>query len=276
MSLFQRVMSRFRAGLDPLEEFILSAVIRALDRDDAQTLKLQLGQVNLIQRHASGKEVNMYRMERGRPAWPLDVLFANRAEEARLATVAFRAKGKGQRYVAHLWLVRGAVFSLEFEARPKTVGVEDLLVEDVEVEPAIGSAAYAPGPQPCGVLPGAWGRLCADFGPCECTPPQESALVIATCERLRIALPGDYRELIASTDGLVCEQFSVVGVGQLSLTVGPRTNDVVLAHIPTRGVIAVAQDGDGVLSLFPFEEDGPRHLGLELSSAIRATLDSMS
>lgn len=89
---------------------VLRATAEALPERARRILETQVAEVNLVQRHAGGREVNLYR--RRLWFWPasFSVCFPNKSEELPLARVEL-ASGGGS-VTATVWAVRGDVFTL--------------------------------------------------------------------------------------------------------------------------------------------------------------------
>ena len=100
--------------LNPLESQVLSAVSAELSLPGRNVFNKQIDIVNLVQRHADGKEVSLYVMRRGKPVYEEQFLFPMR-REVQLADVEML----GGR--AEIWLVEGWVFSIHFDKPPKRI-----------------------------------------------------------------------------------------------------------------------------------------------------------
>jgi hypothetical protein len=82
-------------------------------------LRRQFEVVNKVQRIASGKEVNLYCMRAGRPAFDDRIRFVG-IEEALLATVYFQDDLRGkERLKLELWIANGRLFSLIYGKPPR-------------------------------------------------------------------------------------------------------------------------------------------------------------
>jgi hypothetical protein len=121
-----------RSRLTAAEKQLLAAVSAELTPTAGRLFNEQLDQVNLVQRQADGKEVNLYVMRRGKPFIEDRFLFPLRSE-AQLAIVEMDA-GDGQKaFRAEVWLVNGHVFSIGFNKPPQKFLEQGANVTKVEI-----------------------------------------------------------------------------------------------------------------------------------------------
>lgn len=110
-----------RGDLYPFETLILESVISRIDGDAGPRLKQQLEQINHVQRHNDGREVNLYRLINGKVAFDAKLLFANAPDEECIARVAINCNAvdrKQDELIAEVWMAGGRIFSLEFNMPP--------------------------------------------------------------------------------------------------------------------------------------------------------------
>jgi hypothetical protein len=99
-----------------LELQILGAVTAELDSNAAERLRRRIAQVNLVQRHDGGREVNCYQIERGVPVFDESTRLAETEGESLFAEISFStAGGMPMTMTTQMWLVNGFFFSLEFD-----------------------------------------------------------------------------------------------------------------------------------------------------------------
>ncbi|MGB7159654.1 MAG: hypothetical protein WBD40_16425 [Tepidisphaeraceae bacterium] len=119
--------------LNRLEALLLDSLIGKLPREAADLLRLQISDINKIQRIVRGTEVDFFAMKRGRVAWEESHLFPCR-QERKLATATVFSHEVQLRLKAELWIVDGHIFSIQFGAEPEVwAGSEPLEVEDLQV-----------------------------------------------------------------------------------------------------------------------------------------------
>lgn len=100
--------------LSAVEKAVLDCVRGQLD---AGVMKLWDGQVqaiNKVQRLPEGVEVNFYRMKNGRPSFPEELSFPNKAKELLLAKVRIEVPDLKGKLNAKVWCVEGFLFSIEY------------------------------------------------------------------------------------------------------------------------------------------------------------------
>lgn len=95
----------------------MDAVLHALPEGPREQVLAQVQAMNRIQRFAEGKEVNLYCLRHGRPAFPEHLLFALR-DEVELARVTFMSWDGSQERSASVRMVNGRIFSIVFAQLP--------------------------------------------------------------------------------------------------------------------------------------------------------------
>ncbi len=83
-----------RNRLYPFEARVIEAIKSQLGSDAATRLQAQIDSVNKVQRLTDGKEVNLYRVAHGKPAFDDSLRFPQGEEEALLGTVHLAGCGK--------------------------------------------------------------------------------------------------------------------------------------------------------------------------------------
>jgi hypothetical protein len=121
-----------RSKLTSLEGQVLAAVSAQLSPAAREIFDKQLELVNLVQRHADGKDVNLYAMRRGKPFIESQFLFPLMAE-AQLAAAEITTGGEQKRFTADVWLANGCVFSIEFNRSPQKIIEHGLKVASVRI-----------------------------------------------------------------------------------------------------------------------------------------------
>lgn len=121
-----------RSRLTTAEKQVLTAVSAKLTPTAGRLFNEQLDQVNLIQRQADGKEVNLYAMRQGKPFIEDRFLFPLRSE-AQLATVEMDASNGQKAFRAEVWLANGHVFSIGFNKPPQKFLEQGVNVTKVEI-----------------------------------------------------------------------------------------------------------------------------------------------
>jgi hypothetical protein len=117
MSIFTWLFGT-KAKLNALESRIVETIVNGLPDAAAVILKQQIGLINKVQRLDGGKEVDLYHMVNGKPAFPADALFLTNQEELELAKLHLRDGHTGHQAEVKAWVVQGRLFSLHFNAPP--------------------------------------------------------------------------------------------------------------------------------------------------------------
>jgi hypothetical protein len=100
--------------LSAVEKVVLDCVRGQLDAAMANLWDGQVRAINKIQRLPEGVEVNFYRMKSGRPSFPEELSFPNKAKDLLLAKVRIEVSGLQSKLNAKVWCVDGFLFSIEY------------------------------------------------------------------------------------------------------------------------------------------------------------------
>ena len=139
------------------EEAVLEAVAGRLPPEAAGILRRQVAAVGRVVRYLDWTEVNLH--PRGGGALPDEALFPDRSDDRRLARVHLDLDG--ERFTAHLHLVRGAIFSIVIRPSPRPVQRRTPSVVDVELL----ADPMRPGPsEETGALPESYLRFVERHG----------------------------------------------------------------------------------------------------------------
>ncbi|QDQ28328.1 hypothetical protein FNU76_19325 [Chitinimonas arctica] len=264
-----------RADFCPFETRIIEEVKARLNERAASLLQRQMEAINKVQRLADGKEVNLYQMRFGKPAFDESLRFPNTGEEALLASVNLIAPGKQAKLKAEVWLANGRLFSLAFNKAPKQFFAGSDL-KTVQPEIADVKIWFDPlSPSPAGfvdesMLP-AWllndGRSLADTESLRAPLPQsEQAAYIA---RVDAQLPQDYLELIARTEGLTLASAVVYGLAKVREVIFPEANYYILADIEGVGALAVKSGNQSAeLYRLDYENSTTQKIGTSFQKAV--------
>jgi hypothetical protein len=129
--LFAKLFRKFT----PVEEAVLQSVNSSMPALLRGRFSQQLLLINKVQRHSDDKEVNMYMMKAGQVSSPpVSSLLSSSDDEFKLGEVHLTAADGGLKMRADLWVVRGRIFSIEFEKSPGLLkgkfGISSCLITD--------------------------------------------------------------------------------------------------------------------------------------------------
>lgn len=265
-----------RSRFYPFETSAIDAVIARIDHESGAQLRRQVEAINKVQRLVGGKEVNLYQMRRGKPAFDDRLRFAGvKDDEVLLARVGMVRPGEGRaRLKVDLWLVRGRLFSLLFNQRPRDffngapLHKVVALIDDVRVwfdpaEPPTfrtqGSVVALHGWLRDWHAKGLLGNLQIPFRP-EDGPPGLMPI--------DAVLPRDYLDLLSQTDGATVGDLVVHGVKAIREIATEDSNYYILAETAHRGLGVRAESDDGEIYVLDYEEDSILPAGRSLKTAI--------
>lgn len=270
------LLRAFRPAFTSLESRVLDEVSGSLEPAAREIFAGQLKEINLVQRPAE-REVNAYHVRDGRPRRDPALSFPNRAEELRMATVAFRLPGDSTPWAADIYTVRGHFFSIVFNSDPKAIRDrgDDILVTSVrlhqdpleEVPERAGHAGPADVPL-TGWLRD-WERL---YRLRDKRPPLERAERERLLGNVAASLPEDYLEVAAQCDGFVVGNCSVLGPSGVHQIVMPDADYYVLVEVEAEGVIAVKAGAGGELFYLDYDGTASANLGTSFRRAVETVL----
>ena len=260
--------------LSALERRLLNALADQLSPEAKPLLSKQIEAVNLVQRHTSDKEVNLYHIERGKPVFDPAFVFPIAVEEVRLGRVSFVAPGKPKAFRVDFWIVHGHLFSLEFNQSPRGVDADRIEIEDVEVlvDPMVPASVEARRPLEADALrgwPSEWPTKWQLTRLSEPLPQPDRERIL---EQLDAKLPADYLELVAQTEGLELDGCVVYGLSDVRSVVLPAANYYVLAEFADRGVLAVKEGKSEGTVLFVDYEGQEEGMGFSFRAAVERLL----
>jgi hypothetical protein len=123
---------------------VVDQVLEALPPPAPTLLRNQLRSTNRVQRLLGGREVNLYRMRRGRPTQDPALAVPNRSREAVLARVRAPGADGAPPWEAELFLVDGFLFSIVFDRVPPEAPPAAAASVTIEADPM---APGSDGPQ---------------------------------------------------------------------------------------------------------------------------------
>jgi hypothetical protein len=260
---------RANPPLRPLERQLVEALSDALDAEAQSLLSKQMAQVNLVQRHAEDKEVNLYRMERGKPSFEEAARFAGTVSEAEVARISFQVPNVAGTFRASFWTVNGFLFSIQFSRSPK--GIKNATAEIREVELLLDPMAAPPAGRAPAVREAlrGWLREWASewqvSGLAEPLPEAERQDLVT---RIGAELPPDYLEVVAQTEGLKVDGWTIHGLSGVRSVALPDANCHVLAEHEEKGVLCVREGEQQVRLYFYGNEGAQEELGASFRQAI--------
>ncbi len=133
----------FGSPLYRLERELILAPADRLSRPAAELLRALLELVNAVQRFSLQREVNLYRRERGKIAFPDIVRFPNRSPDLKLASLTFRAEAERVERAVTSFAVHGLLFTLLFDQSVRPVarrGLAEILTFQQYADPLSAAA----------------------------------------------------------------------------------------------------------------------------------------
>lgn len=245
---FNRWLTAFRK----YEKSILKSIESELENRAQKLFRAQLNQVNKVVRSNSDKEVNMYRMKRGKPSFDKEIQFALDLPEVKLAEVKIEYKNDDKRIslkklTAELWIVNGYIFSLTFNISPKFLKKEPFeITEIIILENPLKKIELITIKVEHSYVEKWLKDVLVDFEIKKLFAPFPEEIHKKRTKEFECKLPSDWIELMNYCNGFELEQCSVYGFYNMRQVV---TNDTELL-ILTEGY------GSKILSVDKTKNDG--------------------
>ena len=226
------------------EQAILDALIENSPESSRGILKSQLDRVSKIQRHAGGREVNLYCMKGGAAFLDESLRFPNSKPELLLAKAAIESPCLREALRAEVWMANGRIFSLMFNRSPNGIG-KDFKVNHFEIlsDPM---KQFVEGE--------------------ETIKDREKIL-----EKINASLPEEYITMIEIKHDHSINGWQLYDIPNIRKIAFPDKNYYLLAEKEGRGAIAVAESNlSGELFYLDYEDDGPEKIRVPLCDFIEA------
>jgi hypothetical protein len=220
-----------RSKLSLVEGQVLGAVAAELSPAAREIFNQQRDLVNLIQRHADGKEVNLYVMRRGKPFVEEQFLFPLRVTETELATVEMIEADEQKSLRAAVWLVEGRVFSIAFNKPPPRNGEKGVEIKRVKI-------------------------LCDPMVPESKGTASDAQRREKILETVQAKLPDEYLQLVGEGKGVSINEWTVYAVQDIRKIPQRDGNYCLLAEKQDLGALGVKEDeSSGQLYYLDYGED---------------------
>ena len=192
------------------ELLVLNAVQGALSSELQKVFQQHVSSVNLVQRHGKGREVNMYRKDRGRITFPQERI-SEPDSEAVVGTAILGSPNVGPMPVGKVWAVNGHIFQIMFNANLERLRSCDHVVS-VEIGPSFSSSAADVDSPAIELIPGL--KVSSSGHPLS---PERISSAISF---VPVSLPDDFVELASRTDGFSYSNWKVLGLEDVYETPG--------------------------------------------------------
>lgn len=216
MALFGLLKMLRGSQLTELERQVIAAVSSSLSSAATEIFEAQMSLVNFIQRHSSGKEVNLYPMRRGKPVYDERILFPLRTESL-LATVDLIIIGKEHSLRAEILLVEGWVFSLSFNLPPGKTLENNIHINNVRI----------------------W---CDPMSTTSTGSGSEVKRREESLAKCHSKFPEEYLRLVGDGEGITVRDWAVLGIHRVRKVVQPEGNYYLLAEKAGLGAVGIKED----------------------------------
>jgi len=284
MSFLSGAINRLRAAmgavapaLRPVERTILEAVANRLEPSARERLEGQIRETNFVQRQLKGREVSLYTLRDGQVKRNPDLRFPHQGDEVKLATVKLVLPST-EKLRAEVYLVRGHVFSIQFEKPPREAGKDsdEATVTDVVIhmDPMMrvlpSDTGVSKEPRSVG-LGGVWRDWAAR------NPGYQAFESLASSDRqqylsaVEARLPDDYRELLEQTEGVTLGELSILGASEIYRVALEDGDHWVIGQDDGRGYLVLRADNIGIVLYSSIES----HETFKIGGSLREALDTL-
>jgi len=257
----------------PIEVQVLKAISTHLPEPARQRMLRQVESVNKVQRFAEGKEVNLYHMVDGKPAFDESLVFANRAPEVRLATVKLRTTASSNAGRAESWLAHGRIFSITFDVPPKSKAGDSIAIESVRLwtdpmEAENGPEAQPATPSDIARLKAWLGELANSFEISDAMAPPAEASLMRQLASWDYTFSPDVRELLAMSGGFRVGQCAVHGLSSIRTIVLESGEFIILAEKASLEMLAMLRNHDDAFYRLTPDAVAPVIMSVDLRASL--------
>jgi len=246
VSLFDWLIPK-RAILRSYEAAILESVVAACDAPVSDLLAQHIACFTSVTRLSRDKEVLLYCKRKGKVDFPSELLFADKRDEAKLATATILNPDNKQKLKVDVWLSGGQLFSLTFNQSPndffQASGSSELLHRNIEVK--------------------IW------FDPTHCSS-NKVVSIEQSIGNIEARIPDDYLTLYEATDKNTHDAWSILSPNSVRTVVLDEANYYILAEGPHAALMVKQESQDQVIYFVDLETDEIQAVGTSLRAALRA------
>ena len=224
----------------PVERLVLKALAISLPSDLSELLTEHASSINLVQRFDHGREVNLYRKERGKLVHPKRGFDVDKLEYL-LATVTLKSPERKALIAVKVWVVNGRLFQLKFNA-PVAKMKDEFDVRSVDLNPTLLSKVVTEQKGP--ILE----SLSRRWKVSEIQPSLSEERRISALELIVNPLPPDFLEVIQEADGFNIEHWTILGLESIYKLPGDSKSSVLAESIGTimrrQDLVLVVKSGE--------------------------------
>lgn len=249
---------------------MVDAVLDTLPVGPREQLFAQVQAINRIQRFSQGKEVNLYCLHHGRPAFPEGLLF-HFHDEVELARVTFTAGDGITHSSASVRMVNGRLFSMVFAQAPVRPARRQSSIRVTDVRLGVDPTRLEPDDVPAGSATDDSSSvsrsmtIASSIRSGEVPPLQPQTLVRGPVDA---RLPADYLQVLDAP--VEAQGFVIHDPEHLRLVALDSFNCYILAERHDRVGVGIIQGrDDGGLYAVDFANGSVRPVGHSLIMALR-------
>jgi hypothetical protein len=269
---------RKRATFFPIEINMIDAVRAALPPEQENLLRLQVAQINLVQRSPFEREVCLYHSTFSRFGFDPATEFTNKEDEILLAAVKLSRPHDEKKLKVEFWVVGGHLFQIVYsqplEKFYATTQLDRIEAEIVDVkifaDPQVDRWANARRKPIAQDAIQSIGKLLKTSNVSNLVEPYESEIVARELDRFNTDFPATYIELLKYCDGCQVGECKVIGIRATWRVETENGSFQILAERASLGLIAakvVAVDCE--IYFIDVVDDEIKKLGKDFAKALQ-------
>lgn len=269
------ILNKFIPLFKPYEKMILDTLAKELSIEARKLFYEQISKINYIQRHAKNKEVNMYCISKGKPSRDQSIIFPLDNDETNLAEIQFYVPQLKAAYRSNIFLVKGSIFSIEFNKSPLKINNHKLEIQKISIfhDPMIKKTNEIKIERKINEIDIWLSEWVKDFKDISLFQPLDTKIIEEKLSQINAMLPDDYLRIISQTEGLMTSDFSINGLCEITKIIFNECNYYFLATIGSRGILGVIEGSENCeLYYLDFEQDGSV---VKLSNSITVAIEKM-
>jgi len=266
--------------LSSLERKLINELANHLSAPAKALLLAQMKRVNFVQRHVNHKEVNLYFIKNGKVFFDEKIRFPETQSEIKLGSISFDAPAPGvqKSFQVNFWLVRGWLFSMEFNQSPKDARADKVVIKEVKIliDPIAPTRKALEKPIKMSFLTNWLADWAGKWHVSLLKRPLPDAEREMIVKQLDAKLPEDYLELVSQTEGMKINSCLIYGLSEIRDLILPKENYYVLAEISGTGVLAVRKERfDSEIYFLNYEDGHEISLGVSFRLAVEQQLERL-
>jgi len=271
-----RLFRKLFPVISEVELKLLTELKSKLNSDAAKIFDLQIQQINYVRRQLNSKNIYFMNRKNGELFRDPKIKFPNCQDEVKLCTMNFVDRKSKINYKAVFWLVKGHLFELDINNNLRKIkNLDDIEIHNIIIHEnpmeVKTSKEYLLKDMEALKLKGSIKEWLSDFKISETKEPLPEKDRKEIIKKLSTCFPDDYLELVEQTEGVIVNDWSIMGLSQIyEVTI---KGDDFLLIADKRGeacLLLKSQSSDGEIYFQNYNESDFTPIGKFLFPKIRS------